>query len=112
MEPLSVFARPTIDFSVVVLPTPLRPMRHTRLRSGTVRFTPRKMREPSYETEMLERVSISVLLLLLPAKINLNHAFIVLYFVHAPFAKDVTLMQHGDFAGELADEGHIVLDDD
>ena len=48
----------------------------------------------------------------LAAQINLNHAFVVLHFVHAALAEDVALVEHGDFARELADEGHVVFDDD
>src|SRR5258707_1304015 len=57
-SPASGVTRPMMDLSVVVLPTPLRPMRHTRLFWGTVRLTPRRNRRPSEETEMLERESI------------------------------------------------------
>ena len=47
IAPVRTGSTPVIERSVVVLPTPLRPIRQTRLRSGTVRFTPRRMREPS-----------------------------------------------------------------
>ena len=46
-EPASVFAKPTMDLSTVVLPTPLLAHETNDLSGRHRRFTPRKMREPS-----------------------------------------------------------------
>src|ERR1022692_2366303 len=53
----------------------------------------------------------SVSCFLLSSQINLHDLLAVLHFVHRTFAQHRALMQHGDFAGELPDERHIMLDD-
>src|ERR1017187_3543761 len=46
------------------------------------------------------------------SKINFDDALVVLDFIHGAFAQNGALMQHRDFARDLTDEGHVVLDDD
>src|SRR2546428_13097392 len=49
----------------------------------------------------------------LPAlsQINLEHARITLYLLHRALAQDRTLVEHRHLGAELADEFHVVLDD-
>ena len=47
-----------------------------------------------------------------PSEVDLNDAFIILNMVQAAFAENVTLVQDGHFTAELADENHIVFDDE
>ena len=52
-----------------------------------------------------------MLVLLLSTQINLDHTLVVLHFIHCAFAENGALVQHGNFAGNLADEDHVMLDD-
>src|SRR5581483_1159478 len=111
ISPAIVFCKPVMLLSVVVLPTPLRPIKQTSRFAGTSSCTPRRMREPPMLTWRLSMRSMSVVVML-AAEINLYHAFVVLHFVDAAFAQNRALVQHGHFFRNLPDENHVVLDDD
>src|SRR5438552_15120674 len=100
--------RPITVLSSVVFPTPLRPMRHTTLFAGTVRSTDQSTWDSPYATSRPSTVSMGLLAV---AEVDLEDAWIRLHLLHGAFAEDGPLMQHGDLARDLADELHVVLDD-
>src|SRR5437763_10878325 len=102
-------SRPMTLLSSVVLPTPLRPMRHTSCPGPTSRSTPRRISVSPYATCncSIRSMGLSVL-----AEIDLDDLGVALDFLHCTLAKYLPLVKHRDLAGDLPDEGHVVVDDD
>src|SRR3954451_2553156 len=100
--------RPMTLLSSVVLPTPLRPIRQTSSPGRTSRLTPRRTCVSPYATDSV--LTWSMLFAAL-AQIDLDHARVALHLRHAPLAQLAALMQHRDARGDLADERHVVVDD-
>src|SRR5205809_718266 len=100
--------RPMIVFNSVVLPTPLRPMRHTTLFAGTVRSTPHSTCDSPYAASTPSTVSMRLLPL---SEVDLEHARIGLHLVDRSLAQHGALMKDRHLAGDLAHELHVVLDD-
>src|SRR5579885_841341 len=61
IAPARIESMPVIDFKVVVLPTPLRPMSATTSPEFTSRVTPRRMREPPMSASTEESWSREVI---------------------------------------------------
>src|SRR5712692_1148163 len=101
--------KPITALSSVVLPTPFRPMRHTTLFAGTVRSTLHRTWDSPYATSSPSTVSM----LFLPmTQIDLEHARIRLDLLDRTLAEHGALMHHRHLACDLADELHVVLDDE
>src|ERR1700687_511615 len=92
----------------VVLPTPLRPIRQTAEPVGTVRLTSRRTNPSPYETLIFSMLSMGALF---PPEINFDDARMPLDLIDGAFEEQCALVQHGDSPGNLAHEGHVVLDD-
>src|SRR5437870_11771992 len=100
-------SKPLMLFRRVVLPTPLRPMRQTTCPGPTSRSTSRKICVSPYDTCSCSMRSIGFAIL---SEIDLNNAGVTLHLLHGPLAEDLSLVQHGDLAGDLPHEGHVVID--
>src|SRR3990172_1309046 len=100
---------PITVLSSVVLPTPFLPMRQTTVPRGTSRSTPHRIWLPPYATSSFSIDSMG-LGLPSPTDVHLQHPGILLDLFVRPLAEDGALMEHGDFAGDPADELHVMLD--
>src|SRR5437773_4849453 len=107
MRPARGRSKPMMLLRRVVLPTPLRPMRQTTWPGPTSRSTSRKIWLSPYDTCSCSMRSIGFAIL---SEIDLNDAGIALHFLHGPLAEDLSLVQHGDLAGNLPHEGHVMID--
>src|SRR5947209_9132766 len=92
--------------SRVVLPTPLRPIRQTTLPPSTSRSTSRRMSVSPYATCscLMHNMVLPVL-----SEVNLNHFWVALHFLNGALAERLALMQNGHGAGNLPDEGHVMV---
>src|SRR5574341_1730655 len=98
--------RPIAVLSSVVFPTPLRPMRQTSSPAPTSRSTLQSTCDSPYATSNPSMDSIDRLA---PApEVDLQDARIVLHLLDRPLAEHRALMEHGDLAGDLAHELHVV----
>src|SRR5437879_110492 len=100
---------PMMLLSSVVLPTPLRPMRQTTSPGFTARSTSRRMRVSPYAVCSCSIRSIALPVL---SEINLNDLRVALHFLDGPLAEDLALVEDGHHAGDLADEIHVMIDDE
>src|SRR5438876_6244136 len=97
---------PMIDFSVVVLPAPLRPSSVTTSPSRTSKSMPCRMCDSPYQA--LSPLT-STTLGMSCSQIRLNHARILRHRVVVALRQDFATLQHGDVIGQRRDHGKVVL---
>src|SRR5262245_50738200 len=95
-------------FNSVVLPTPLRPRRHTTWPGGTSRCTSHSTWLSPYDTLRPRIVSID---LMPSAQVNLDHTRVALHHVDGALAQDTALVQDRHTMGRLTHKLHVVLHD-
>src|SRR5262245_33871740 len=103
-------SRPMIVLSRVVLPTPLRPIRHTTPPAGTSSDTSQRIWLSPYATFKFLISSMGGLAT--AAQVDLHDSLVFLYLVHRPLAQDAALVQHGHGPCDAPHELHVVLDDE
>src|SRR4029453_12652257 len=103
---------PLIDFSSVVFPTPLRPIRQTTVPAGTSSETfhstwlsPKATLRPRTSSMRGFRRGVAA------AEVDFAHPRILLDLVHRALAEHAALVENGDPSGQAAHELHVVLDD-
>src|SRR5438128_12226977 len=99
---------PMIDFSVVVLPTPLRPRRVTTSPGYTSKSTPCRICDSSYHASRPRTVSSGSGM---PrAQICLDHLRVPRDAGVVALGEDLAPRQHRDRVGEILDDAQVVLD--
>src|SRR6266850_6448416 len=98
---------PMIDFSVVVLPAPLRPSSVTTSPSRTSKSMPCRMCDSPYQAL---RPLTSSRLDMPSSEIGLDHARILGHGAVVAFGEVLAPLQHGDAVGERRDDRQVVLD--
>src|SRR5439155_25458550 len=109
MRPARGRNSPMMLLSSVVLPTPLRPIRHTTCPACTSRLTSRRISVSPYDTD---RFSICIIDFAILSQIDFDHLGIALYLAHGALAENLALVQHRHRHGNLPDERHVVVDDE
>src|SRR3989442_10925211 len=97
---------PMIDFSVVVLPAPLRPSSVTTSPSRTSKSMPCRMCDSPYQA--LSPLTSSTLGMSCP-QIRLNHARILGHGGVVAFGEDLAALEHGDAIRQRGDHREVVL---
>src|ERR1700681_4610670 len=102
---------PMIDFSVVVLPAPLRPSSVTTSPSRTSKFTPCRMWDSPYQACRSLTASKGVRVSSMPdPHIGLAHFGIGGHGVVVAFRQYPAAREHGDGVGNIGDHRKIMLD--
>src|SRR5512142_1147426 len=102
---------PMIDFSVVVLPAPLRPRSVTTSPSCTSNVTPCRMCDSPYHACRSLIASNGVRTSSMPySHVGLAHFGIGGHRVVIAFRQHAPTCEHGDVIGEIGDHRKIVLD--
>src|SRR5215211_5574389 len=102
---------PMIDFSVVVLPAPLRPSSVTTSPAKTWKSTPCRMCDSPYHACRPSTASSGVAAsAMADPHIGFPHRRIAGDFVVVAFGENAPAREHGDAVGQIGDDGQIVLD--
>src|SRR6185503_10738620 len=107
IEPVRFATMPMIDFSVVVLPAPLRPSSVTTSPSAISKSTPCRMCDSPYQA--LRPFTSSRLAIPRP-QVGLDHARILGDGGVIALGEDLATLEHRDAIGERRDDGEVVLD--
>src|SRR3954447_13118061 len=108
ISPLRRRITPMMDFSVVVLPAPLRPRSVTVSPSRTSRSTPCSTWLSPYQA-CSPRTERSGSVKFRP-HVGLAHPRIAADGVVAPFGEHLAALEHGDAVAEIRDDVEVVLD--
>src|SRR5687767_2318557 len=118
-EPLRLPRMPMIDFSVVVLPAPLRPSRVTTSPGRTSKLMPCSTWDSPYQVSSPCTASSGALSVagatraasaMAHPDIGFDHARILRHGGVIPFGEHAAARQHGDAVGQRGDHREIVLD--
>src|SRR5437762_2595545 len=109
--PARGLSRPIMLLSSVLLPTPLRPIRQTSSFGPTSRSMSRRTTDSPYATDQFW-ICNSVIFVPVLTQVDFDHLRVALYLVHRALAQRLAFVQHGHAVRDLADEGHVVIDDD
>src|SRR6478672_4949816 len=121
-EPVRLPMMPMIDFSVVVLPAPLRPSRVTTSPAFTSKLIPCRMWDSPYQASRLRtwRMFPPVAALagasaiavsgMTGSQIGFLDAFVLGEFAVVALRKHLPARQHGDDVGEIGHDAQIMLD--
>src|SRR5579883_3351441 len=109
MLPARGRSRPMMLLRSVVLPTPLRPIRQTTSPGPISRSTSRRIKVSPYATDRFSMCSIGLAVL---SEIDFDHLGVALHLLHGALAENLALVQDGHLHGDLAHEGHVMVDDD
>src|SRR5439155_4189695 len=93
-------SRPIRLFSSVVLPTPLRPIRHTTSPAPTSRSTSRRTRLSPYDADSFSIRNIGFFPVL--GQVHFDHPPVPLDLLHRPLAQHPALVEHRHRPGDLA----------
>src|SRR5215475_10520430 len=99
---------PMTDFSVVVLPAPLRPSSVTSSPRAISKLTPCRMCDSPYQAcrpSTLSRGSAMA-----GPDIGLDHLRVLRHRLVGSFGQHLAARQHGDGVGEIGHNRHVVLD--
>src|SRR5919199_4436590 len=109
MFPSVAPSSPTMVFSNVVLPAPLRPSTATAPRCGTDRSMPKRtwLRPYAAESRATVRIGASD-----TGEINLLYLAARLDLFHRAAVEHATLVEHREHIADAADEVEVVLDND
>src|SRR5208283_1189631 len=108
MRPVRGGSKPMMLFSSVVLPTPLRPIRQTTLPASTSKSMSRRICVSPYDTDSFWISSMGCFVL---SEIDFDHLGVVLHLIHGALAKSHALVEDRHGLGDLADERHVMFDD-
>src|SRR4051812_17526565 len=102
---------PMIDFSVVVLPAPLRPSSVTTSPSCTLKLTPCKMWDSPYHAcrSLIASRGVVVSSMTCP-HVGFAHFRIGRNGFVIAFGQHATARQHGDGVGQVGDHRQVMLD--
>src|SRR3954469_20736535 len=122
IEPVRLPMMPITDFSVVVLPAPLRPSSVTTSPAFTLKLMPCRIWDSPYQasrfstastgvrpTAVTARSAISASAMTCP-QIGFLDALVLGQFGIIAFGEHLAAGQHGDDVGEIGDDAQIVLD--
>src|SRR3954454_24185140 len=111
-EPLRWPTMPMMDFSVVVLPAPLRPSSVTTSPGRTSKVTPCSTCDSPYQASSASTVSSGVVVTSSMARpqIGFAHLGVGGDGLVVAFDQHATSRQHGDAVGQLGDHAEIVFD--
>src|SRR6516164_21704 len=100
-----------IDFSVVVLPAPLRPSSVTTSPGSTSKVAPCKMCDSPYQacSSLTASRGVTVGLSMAHSKIGLAHGRIGRDGLIIAFRQNAPAGQHGDAVGEVRNHAEVVL---
>src|SRR6516162_6367453 len=103
---------PMIDFSVVVLPAPMRPSSVTTSPTKTSKLAPWSTWDSPYQACSPSTASSGAVLGLSMAdpEIGLTHQRVGRNCLVVPFGEHSTTREHRDAVGEVGDHAEIVLD--
>src|SRR5229473_6485070 len=108
IRPDRALSSPITLLSSVLLPTPLRPIKQTTSPGPTAKSTSRTISVSPYATESFSIASIGVSIL---SEVHLDYFGVFLNRFYSTFAEDLALVKDRYGLRDLADESHIVLDD-
>src|SRR5678816_1157199 len=108
MEPSLRPTMPMTDFSVVVLPAPLRPRSVTTSPSRTSKSMPCRMCDSPYQA--FRPLTSSRGLAMPRPQVGLDHARVLGYGAVVALGEDLAPLQHRDRVGQRGDHRQVVLD--
>src|SRR6202021_3542630 len=109
-DPRVLSSRPMMDFKVVVLPAPLRPIRQTISPLATSRLMSCSTWLAPYQALRLPTCNIRSVLPL--AQIDPLHRLVLAHLPRRSFRQPFALVQHQDTVADPEHQLHLVLDQD
>src|SRR6185436_3495792 len=107
-EPVRFSTMPMTDFSVVVLPAPLRPSSVTSSPLPISKPTPCRMCDSPYQA--CRPSTLSSVSAMTGPDIGFDHGGVLRDRGVGPLGQHLAARQHGDGVGEVGDDAHVVLD--
>src|SRR5579862_255982 len=109
-EPVRCSTIPMIDFSVVVLPTPLRPSSVTTSPARTSNVAPWRMCDSPYQACSSLTVSSADVSGMAGPKIGLAHRRIIRHRLVVTLGQNLSTAKHGNTVTQIGDHAEIVFD--